>query len=99
MKTHGIGQSSDEFMPAERAKALAVEQIERNRRFHTRAFGDAAVAVLLVVVRATTEYNNAGGWPTSGFSQCSGIPHEWNDWIVYPLIALAIGVAIDWGHT
>ena len=43
--------------------------------------------VLIVVIWATTEYHNAGGWPTAGFSQSSGIHDVWNYWIIYPLIA------------
>jgi hypothetical protein len=86
----------------EEVRKLAVEQIERKRRFHTRAFGAAAVAVVLVIIWAIAEYNNANGWPTNGFSQSSGIYHVWNSWIIYPVIALAIGVAIDawrtYGH-
>jgi len=80
-------------------RELAVKQIERKRRFRARAFIAAAVSVLLVIIWAITEYNNAGGWPTSGFSQSSGIPHEWNSWIIYPVVALALGVAIDAWHT
>jgi sterol desaturase/sphingolipid hydroxylase (fatty acid hydroxylase superfamily) len=80
-------------------RKLAVEQIERKRRFYTRAFAIACVAAMLVIIWAITEYNNAGGWPTSGFSQSSSIPHKWNSWIIYPLVALALGVAIDWWHT
>lgn len=29
--------------------------------------------VILVVICAIAEYDNAGGWPTHGFSQSSGI--------------------------
>jgi 2TM domain len=83
----------------EQLHKLAVEQIERKRRFHMRAFGAAAVAVLLVIIWAITEYHNAGGWPTSGFSQSSSIPHKWNSWIVYPIIGLSFFVAIDWLQT
>ncbi|HME04798.1 MAG TPA: 2TM domain-containing protein [Solirubrobacteraceae bacterium] len=83
----------------EHLRELAVKQIERKRRFHRRAFSAAAVAVVLVIIWAITEYNNAGGWPTDGFSQSSGIPHEWNSWIIYPIIALALAVAIDAWHT
>jgi len=83
----------------QQVRELAVEQIERKRRFHIRAFSAAAVSVLLVIIWAITEYNNAGGWPTSGFSQSSSIPHKWNSWIIYPLVALALGVAIDAWHT
>ena len=78
---------------------LAIKQIERKRRFHTRAFAAAAVGVLLVSIWAITEYHNAGGWPTSGFSQSSSIPHKWNSWIIYPIIGLSLFVVIDWWHT
>jgi len=74
---------------------LAIEQVERKRRFRMRAFGAAVVGVALVVIWAIVEYHNAGGWPTSGFSQSSGIHHEWNSWIIYPLVALGLAVAID----
>jgi hypothetical protein len=83
----------------ERVRELAVEQIERKRRFHMRAFGAAVVGVVLVVIWAIVEYNNAGGWPTSGFSQSSGIHHEWNSWIIYPVVALTLSIAIDAWHT
>jgi hypothetical protein len=43
--------------------------------------------VLLVVIWATSEYHNAGGWPTHGFSQSSGIHDVWNLSIIYPVIA------------
>jgi 2TM domain len=79
----------------ERVRDLAIKQIERKRRFHIRAFSAVVVGVVLVIIWAITEYHNAGGWPTSGFSQSSGIPHEWNSWIIYPILALALGVAID----
>jgi hypothetical protein len=83
----------------QRVRKLAVEQIERKRRFSMRAFGAAAATVVLVIVWAVSEYNNAHGWPTNGFSQSSGIYHVWNYWIIYPVIALALGVAIDSWHT
>jgi protein-S-isoprenylcysteine O-methyltransferase Ste14 len=80
-------------------RELAVKQIERKRRFEMRAFGAAVLAVFLVVVWAVSEYNNAGGWPTNGFSNSSSIPHVWNDWIVYPLIGIGLCVAIDAWNT
>lgn len=43
-----------------------------------------------MVIWATSEYHNAGGWPTGGFSQSSGIHDVWNSWIIYPLIALGL---------
>jgi hypothetical protein len=42
--------------------------------------------ILVAVIWAISEYNNAGGWPAQGFSQSSGIPHVWNLWIIYPAI-------------
>jgi hypothetical protein len=83
----------------QRVRELAVEHIGRKRRFRMRAFSAAVVGIVLVIIWAITEYNNAGGWPTSGFSQSSGIHHEWNSWIIYPVVALALGVAIDAWHT
>jgi hypothetical protein len=81
---------SDSKVPADSeqfARQQAIKQIERRRRFWiSNAFG-AAGMVLLVVIWATTEYHNAGGWPTSGFSQGSGIHDVWNLWIIYPLVA------------
>jgi hypothetical protein len=43
--------------------------------------------VLLTVIWSIIEYQNAGGLPSGGFSEGSGIPHVWNMWIVYPWIA------------
>ena len=92
-----------ESSPPERddseVRELAVKQIERKRRFEMRAFAAAVVCAFLVVVWAVSEYNNAGGWPTNGFSNSSSIPHVWNDWIIYPLIAIGLGVAIDAWNT
>jgi hypothetical protein len=48
---------------------------------------------ILVIIWATSEYHNAGGWPVHGFSQSSGIYEAWNLWIVYPLGAWLLFVA------
>jgi protein-S-isoprenylcysteine O-methyltransferase Ste14 len=80
-------------------RELAVKQIERKRRFEMRAFAAGVLSAFLVVVWAVSEYNNAGGWPTNGFSNSSSIPHVWNDWIIYPLIAIGLCVAIDAWNT
>ena len=80
-------------------RALAVKRIERRRRFRMRGFSAAAGSIVLAIIWAITEYNNAGGWPTEGFSQSSSIPHVWNIWIIYPLIAIGIAVAIDAWNT
>ncbi|HME04430.1 MAG TPA: 2TM domain-containing protein, partial [Solirubrobacteraceae bacterium] len=80
-------------------RELAVKQIERKRRFRMHAFSYAVVSILLVIIWAISEYNNAGGWPTSGFSQSSSIPHEWNIWIIYPVLGLGLILAIDAWNT
>ena len=94
----GIESSVPERGDAE-VRELAVKQIERKRRFEMRAFAGAVLGAFLVVVWAVSEYNNAGGWPTNGFSNSSSIPHVWNDWIIYPLIGIGLCVAIDAWNT
>lgn len=76
-------------------RKLALERIEAKRRFVQHAIGAAAATVLLVVIWAVSEYNNAGGWPTDGFSQSSSIPHVWNIWIIYPVLGLALLVGLE----
>ena len=80
-------------------RELAVKQIERKRRFQMRAFGGTAASVVLVIIWAMTEYSNAHGWPTNGFSQSSGIYHVWNYWIIYPLVVIAVAIAVDAWNT
>ena len=67
------------------ARQQAIRQIERRRRFRVSTAWSAVGMMILVVIWAVSEYHNAGGWPTQGFSQSSGIPDVWNFWIVYPL--------------
>jgi 2TM domain len=77
------------------AREQAIKQIEQRRRFWLSTGTAALAMVVLVVIWATSEYHNAGGWPTDGFSQSSSIPHLWNTWIIYPLMAWVLAVA---GH-
>jgi protein-S-isoprenylcysteine O-methyltransferase Ste14 len=74
---------------------LAIKEIERKRRFLTRAVIGGALIVLLVIIWAISEYHNAGGWPTDGFSQSSSIPHVWNIWIIYPVLSIGLILAVD----
>ena len=67
------------------ARQQAIRQIERRRRFRISAAWSAIGMIILVAVWAMSEYHNAGGWPTQGFSQSSGIHDVWNFWIIYPL--------------
>ena len=84
------------------ARQQAIRQIERRRRFRIRATVGTLGMIILVVIWALAEYHNAGGWPTSGFSQSSGIPNVWNYWIVYPAIVWVLFTAADawfvYGH-
>lgn len=80
-------------------RELAIKQVERRHHFRMCAFSVAVGSVVLVIIWAISEYNNAGGWPTEGFSQSSSIPHAWNIWIIYPLLAIGLGVSIDAWNT
>ena len=73
----------------------AIRQIERRRRFKIRATMGTLLMIVVTVIWAFSEYHNAGGWPTSGFSQSSGIPNVWNYWIIYPAIAWVLATAAD----
>ncbi len=84
----GSGATGPE--PEGEARQQAIKQIERRRRFHIEVVVSALVIVLLVVIWATSEYHNAGGWPTDGFSQSSSIHDVWNYWIVYPVGAILV---------
>lgn len=91
--------ASDAPRVDEQLRQVAVEQIERKRRFQMRAVLYSAASIVVVVVWAISEYNNAGGWPGDGFSQSSGSPHIWNLWIVYPVLTLSLAFAIDAWNT
>jgi hypothetical protein len=79
------------------ARQQAIRQIRRRRLFRINAVWSGIGMAILVIIWATTEYHNAGGWPVHGFSQSSGIHDVWNFWIVYPLGAwLLILAAHAW---
>ena len=71
------------------ARDQAIKQIERRRRYWIRTAVSTVGMILLAAIWAISEYHNAGGWPTRGFSQSSGIHDVWNIWIIYPAIAWA----------
>jgi len=94
--SHGPSKGSDSNAPAgseELARQQAIRQVERRRRFWIGTIVGTVALVIVVVVWAFSEYHNAGGWPTSGFSQSSGIPNVWNYWIIYPAIAWVLLMA------
>jgi hypothetical protein len=87
--SHDRPGDSDPDAPAtseQLARQEAIKQIELKRPFWIRAATGTVAMILVAVIWAISEYNNAGGWPTQGFSQSSGIPHVWNLWIIYPAI-------------
>ena len=78
----------------QQVRELAIKQIEGKRGFrHARRFVRGP-EILPVVAWAISEYNNAGGWPTNGFSQSSSIWHVWNIWIIYPVLGWGLIVAV-----
>jgi len=71
------------------AREQAIKQIERKRRYWIHTAVSFVGLLIVAAIWAIAEYHNAGGWPTQGFSQSSGIHDVWNIWIVYPAIAWA----------
>lgn len=69
------------------AREQAIKLIERKRRYWISAAISTVGFLVLAAIWAITEYHNAGGWPTQGFSQSSGIHDVWNIWIIYPAMA------------
>ena len=79
---NGVGVGVE---PQEAERQQAIGQIGRRRHFHVELVVGVIGMTILVLVWALSEYHNAGGWPTDGFSQSSGIHDVWNYWIVYPV--------------
>jgi len=73
----------------ELARQEAIKRIEHKRRFWITTAVSTGGMLILAAIWAITEYHNAGGWPTQGFSQSSGIHDVWNIWIIYPALAWA----------
>jgi hypothetical protein len=58
---------------AQLARQQAIKQIKARRRFKISTAAGAVGVTLLVPIWAATEYRNAGGWPTRGFSRSPAI--------------------------
>ena len=83
----------------EQVRAMAIKQIEQERHFHKHVIQYSIVSIVLAIAWVISEYNNADGWPTKGFSESSGTPHVWNLWIIYPVVVLAALLAIEAWNT
>jgi hypothetical protein len=81
-----MGESSDIEL-----RKVAIERITRRRRLQLHAVAYVIGSIFLIAVWAVTEYHNARGWPT-GF-RTGRMNHDWDPWIMYPLIAGALGLA------
>ncbi len=90
-----IVDESDE----QQVREMAIKQIGQERRFHKHVIEYLIITVVLVIAWAISEYNNADGWPTKGFSESSGTAHVWNLWIIYPLIVFAALLAVEAWNT
>ncbi len=77
----------------ERLRQQAIKQIKQRRSFHVELVVSGIGMMILVLIWATSEYHNAGGWPTQGFSQSSSIHDVWNYWIIYPIGAWVLIMA------
>ena len=96
LSRYEVEHSEASNLPAEAqelARRQAIKQIERRRHFRVHAVATAIGIFILVVIWALSEYHNAGGWPTHGFSQSSGTHDVWNFWIVYPVVGLGLILA------
>ncbi len=79
----------------QQVRQMAIKEIEQERSFHKHVVEYAVISVVLVIAWVISEYNNADGWPSKGFSESSGTPHVWNIWIVYPVVVLGALLAIE----
>ena len=73
--SHDTPADSGQNAPAageQLAREQALKQIERKRRFRFWAMMGTLVMIIVTVSWAFSEYHNAGGWPTQGFSDSSG---------------------------
>jgi 2TM domain len=92
-RTSSEGLSETSSRDESTARREAINQIQRKRHFHVELVASGIGMALLVLIWATTEYHNAGGWPTQGFSESSGIHDVWNYWIIYPVGAWVLIMA------
>jgi hypothetical protein len=86
--SHDRPDDSDLDVPSageQLARAQAIKQIGRRRRFWFWAMLGALFMVLLTVIWAVAQYHTAGGWPP--------VPNVWNGWIIWPAMVWALATA------
>jgi H+/Cl- antiporter ClcA len=84
--------SGERTIDVDELRALALDRIRRRRNFVTHLVATLVGALVIGIIWATTEYQNAGGWPT-GF-RTGRENQDWDPWIIYPLIAGTVALAI-----
>lgn len=77
----------------EELRRLALQHLERVRRFRLAVASYALGMVVLTAVWALTEYHNSGGWPQR--LSDDGRPGDWNPWILWVAIGWGFLVALD----
>jgi len=96
--THDRPEDRDLHVPVageQLAREQALKQIGRRRRFWFWAVLGTLVMIIVTVSWAVSQYHDAGGWPTHGFTQSSWppVPNVWNGWIIWPAMVWALATA------
>ena len=73
-------------------RSLAIDRIRRRRNFQLHLVATVVLCLFLFLIWATSEYQNAGGWPT-GF-RTGREDRDWDPWIIYPLIPLTVFLGV-----
>ena len=89
------GSGMSELTPDAR-RERAVRELERRRCFQAHVAFQVILLAVLAVVWAVSEYHNAGGWPTG--LRTGRDAHDWDPWIVYPVIVAVAAIAIHAWH-
>ncbi len=74
-------------------RSLAVQHLERVRKFKLDLAVFLLGTVVIGAVWAITEYENSGGWPHGIGSQ--GNPGDWNPWFFWVVLGWGFLVGLD----
>jgi 2TM domain-containing protein len=92
MSESGIARTLDLDERERRLRRVAVERVRRRRNLRLHVVATVVASVFVTLVWATTEYHNAGGWPT-GF-RTGRMNRDWDPWVMYPLLAGLVALAV-----